>query len=101
MKITYTFDCGARGYLELDYRFCCDKMGEFYDMVHNQDFCITLGRKSGKLRLIGGEVKGPHYSTWKHIDISYCPFCGEKIEAIEIPSRVSPTYEFSKAEESK
>lgn len=62
--------------VETDIEYCCDEMKSFYDLTHTNPFCITLGFTSGKVRLIS---ENSDY-IWLHQDISYCPFCGEKIE---------------------
>jgi 16S rRNA A1518/A1519 N6-dimethyltransferase RsmA/KsgA/DIM1 with predicted DNA glycosylase/AP lyase activity len=57
----------ASTYYEID-KFCCDRMRENLDYT---DICIWINDK-GKIGI------GDKYKEYQYI--SYCPFCGEKIQ---------------------
>jgi len=64
-------------YTETNIDFCCLAMKKFYDFKHRSQFGIALGHHSGQVRLFGRyKIDVDEYD---HIDISYCPFCGEMI----------------------
>jgi len=54
-------------------------MKTVYDFSHTRSFCITLGRSSGEVRLIGGGQIIDGYVSYEAVEIDYCPFCGDQI----------------------
>jgi len=80
MKIYY-FKTKYGYNIETHIDYCCDKMKSFYDLRHRSQFGIALGHHSGIVRLFGRyKIDVDEY---EHRDISYCPFCGERIVTLK------------------
>lgn len=56
-------------------RFCCDAMREQWDEHHRASLSFWRGEEASVV-LDGGD--------WPNYRISFCPFCGEKIELEEV-----------------